>query len=313
MKKKIIAIMLGGLIMGMTACGSTSKEATETMSEAVETKTTEDTVTEEPTEKTEEADVTTSEGNEEAVETPTEENKETVETSTEENKETVKTEFTIEQAQEKLLQYLNARPALFDEFNHEDMSCYYSAAEYVGGAADVDFSKLITKDGYQLKYDPNDQESLDKAYIIEACTACEWYYNWVNNGEYMSTSEYIMNHTYDEIVNKYRKDVENGGSITGTFYYADVIMLDAISLAKYMDVNKDNISTGEIAAKGDAPLIKDTVSGVEVAYQLPIFVGPNEDELYLLFDKDGNMLNLVGESEEYEMSLHIDTTDDIFK
>ncbi|MBP3477332.1 MAG: hypothetical protein J6K48_13620 [Lachnospiraceae bacterium] len=292
MKKKLIAIMLGGLMMGMTACGNSSQEAVETMSETVETEATEEAVaeeTEEITEETEEADTAASE--EEVLDEVTEEN-------TEEDTEVEEADFTLDEAYEKLIQYLNARPVILDQYyNMEDMNAFYCAAEWSWGYSNMDYTNIVTKDGFQGKSD--DEETV----VLNVSAACEFYYNFVNNdGESMSTVDYINNHTYDEIVNKYFKAVENG-TYDGNTYLSDVIMADAIYLAKFMEENKDSISSDDLIT--EAPFSKDEVSGVKVAYELPIRVGENEAKLSVLFDKDGNMLNIVGESEEYEDSLHV--------
>lgn len=297
MKKKIIAIMLGGLMLGMTACGSASQEAVETVSEAAEQEAAEETVAEETTEEDEEADTAASE---EAVsEEETEEDAEAVEEA-----EADEADFTLDEAFDKLIQYLNVHIAIFENNDFPAMNTCASAADCLNGFTNFDYSNMVTKDGFQGKVD----DDTDDTFLLNVSIGCEFYYNFVNNGEYMSVVDYTNDHTYDEIVNKYFKTVEDG-TYDGTFYCADIIMFDAIYLAQFMEENKDYISSDALIT--EAPFIKDEVSGVKVAYELPLHIAVDGDEdneanLSVLFDKDGNMLNIVGESEEYEISLHRD-------
>lgn len=301
MKKKIIAIMLGGLMLGITACGSTSQEAVETVSEAAEQEAAEETVAEETTEEAEEADTAASE---EAVsEEETEEDAEAAEEA-----EADETDFTLDEAFDKLIQYLNVRNAIYENKDYTALNVCISAANLCSGYDDFDYSNMVTKDGFQGKV--GDDTAI--TFLLNSSTGCEFYYNFVNNGEYMSIVDYTNDHTYDEIVNKYFKTVEDG-TFDGTFYCADVIMLDAAYLAQFMEENKDYISSDAFIV--EAPFIKDEVSGVKVAYELPLHIAVDGDEdneanLSVLFDKDGNMLNVVGESEEYEISLHRDGYDE---
>ncbi len=225
-------------------------------------------------------------------------------------------EFTIDQAMEKLLAYLNARPVLVNELNPEDISCYLCAADELGGIEAADYSKMVTKDGHQMQHGTNDQDILDDNCIIQSSAACEWYYNWINNGEYMSTAEYITNHTRDEIINKYYKDIESGEkTIHDSYNTDDIVMLNAIIFAKYMDENKDSIVTGDVetAVTSETGLIKDIVGDTEIVYQLPIFVGPEKNELFILFDKDGNMVTIIPINDETFDKMWISSVNDFYR
>ncbi len=261
-KKTIVTFIIGGLLLGMTACGNASQET------VTEAETTTKTAT---TEQTEEASTeileSTTEESTEATETSTAQAEtEQTESSTEAEEETV---FDTDAAIQKFTKLLNAREDLLENGDNIDLDCYYGAEQMSPGWSPnvVKWNGVVTKDGFNPE-----EDSLETTYLLVAVTS-NYLYDYVNNDTgFYHFSDYISANTYDDIVNKFFVD--------GAEWTTDVSMFNAASLQPQELVT-------------EAPFSIEKVSGIEVAYELPIYLNGEDLGLSAVFDKDGNMLNIV--------------------
>ncbi len=276
MKKTIVTFIIGGLLLGMTACGNASQETAETVTEA---ETTTKTAT---TEQTEEASTeileSTTEESTEATETSTAQAEtEQTESSTEVEEKTI---FDTNAAIQKFTKLLNAREYLLENGDNIDLDCYYGAEQMSPGWSPnvVKWNGVVTKDGLNPE-----EDSLETTYLLVAVTS-NYLYDYVNNDTgFYHFSDYISANTYDDIVNKFFVD--------GAEWTTDVSMFNAALVLKGLTDNAASLQPQELVT--EAPFSIEKVSGIEVAYELPIYLNGEDLGLSAVFDKDGNMLNIV--------------------
>lgn len=299
MKKNIAVILLCGLIMGMTACGSASGEAVETMNETVEEHVAEEMETEASEEQ--ETTETTQE------ETTQEETTEEVEEISEE------IEFDRDMAMTKFTNLLNARNALFaNAIEDNDLSNlnFYYIAENLRSALDINLLNIQTKDESNI---------LDmKTNWIYSTFIQKYFYDYVNNDTgYYSLKEWINSHTEKEIFllyhSFYGEDIDEKKSINTN----NVIMLEASGLLKYFADNYENMRLGDLR-KGDecefdwvSENSSSEISGISVYYELPIYINEEYCGATAVYDEEGNLLNVVTNEDIWNEDNYIISYDEI--
>lgn len=258
MKKIIATILLGGLLFGMTACGSASKEVTEVSNETVQEE-----VKETETEEKEEVTEPTPEPTEKPTPEPTEEPKE---------------EFTRDIAMNKVTDLFNARNELFKNGKVDTDLNFLVAAETLTGG--IELTGIKTADGFNT-----DEDGYPKF-----ATIINYFYDYVNNGcGYYDLGEYITSHTADEILNKYAKQVYEKDT-------DNVIMLEAPGVLPYLLKNLENLSFGDLISGEECTAAP--VSDVEVYYEMPILINGEKCGVTAVFDESGNLLNLITVDED---------------
>ena len=298
-KKNIAVILLCGLIMGMTACGSASGEAVETMNETVE----EHVAEEMETEASEEQETTETTQEETTQEETTEEAEEISE----------EIEFDRDMAMTKFTNLLNARNALFaNAIEDNDLSNlnFYYIAENLRSALDINLLNIQTKDESNI---------LDmKTNWIYSTFIQKYFYDYVNNDTgYYSLKEWINSHTEEEIFllyhSFYGEDIDEKKSINTN----NVIMLEASGLLKYFADNYENMRLGDLR-KGDecefdwvSENSSSEISGISVYYELPIYINEEYCGATAVYDEEGNLLNVVTNEDIWNEDNYIISYDEI--
>ena len=298
-KKNIAVILLCGLIMGMTACGSASGEAVETMNETVE----EHVAEEMETEASEEQETTE----------PTHEETTQEETTEEAEEISEEIEFDRDMAMTKFTNLLNARNALFaNAIEDNDLSNlnFYYIAENLRSALDINLLNIQTKDESNI---------LDmKTNWIYSTFIQKYFYDYVNNDTgYYSLKEWINSHTEEEIFllyhSFYGEDIDEKKSINTN----NVIMLEASGLLKYFADNYENMRLGDLR-KGDecefdwvSENSSSEISGISVYYELPIYINEEYCGATAVYDEEGNLLNVVTNEDIWNEDNYIISYDEI--
>ena len=298
-KKNIAVILLCGLIMGMTACGSASGEAVETMNETVDAHVAEDM----ETEASEEQETTE----------PTHEETTQEETTEEAEEISEEIEFDRDMAMTKFTNLLNARNALFaNAIEDNDLSNlnFYYIAENLRSALDINLLNIQTKDESNI---------LDmKTNWIYSTFIQKYFYDYVNNDTgYYSLKEWINSHTEEEIFllyhSFYGEDIDEKKSINTN----NVIMLEASGLLKYFADNYENMRLGDLR-KGDecefdwvSENSSSEISGISVYYELPIYINEEYCGATAVYDEEGNLLNVVTNEDIWNEDNYIISYDEI--
>lgn len=261
MKKIIATILLGGLLFGMTACGSAPKEVTEDSNETVQEE-----VKETETEEKEEVTEPTPEPTEEPTPEPTEGPKE---------------EFTRDIAMNKVTDLFNARNELFRNGKVEtDLNFLVAIEQVCAGIDKYQSTSITTADGI----------SIDGDGTIKWAAVANYFYDYVNNNcGYYDLGEYITTNNSDDILNKYL----NGNVFGDT---DNLMMYEAVGIIPYLLENLDNLSFGDLISGEDCTIAP--VSDVEVYYELPILICDEKCGVTAVFDESGNLLNLISVDED---------------
>jgi hypothetical protein len=290
LSKLAAAVSLIALGVCMTACGSNSEKAletiSETVSETVETQTTEETVREETT----------------PEETKTQETQETAEETA---------IFDQQSAEAKFFKLFDAREDLFSnaiESNNLPILDYYFLTETLSYIIDKDSYNIQLKDGTQLVggTTPNSY------YMIPVL---KYFYNYVNNDSgYYDIKEWLEAQTKEEM-----------DTLRSEFFYSytytdsetnDFIMYEAVGTLKvFIENNIENVSVGELRAGDECEVIylnsvtgEYEVSGIPIYYELPILLNGEYSDATAVFDEEGNLLNILT---DWDSDVYIDSYDEI--
>ena len=286
MKRKVIEmIIVMSMAISLVACGGTANTAQEAPAPTTEAPKAEEPKVEEPVE-VEETEI------EEVVEEPTE--------TTEEPEEFA---LTVEYATDKLQKMADAYNALFDSKGEvEELATRFL---YDGSVEIWTEDDVQTKDGYSIQNVAVDYDrDLYSTNGIGFGTLLDYYYNYVNKDTgYISFKDYIGAHNKDELADIFLKKVEdsekNGGTDTNDYYMNNVIWIPAIISHDGNTVTIEN-ATGDVTIEHKDIVISD-LSTATVAYQADIYIDGKDSGLKLVFDKDGNLLNLNDENATIEV------------
>lgn len=299
MKMRIMsAICLMGAVM-MVGCGSKTTEVitNETLPVEVDA---EATVTEEVVDEGIETEVT------EAItvveETAEAEATTAEESTTEEISQESEQPLTIRDVEEKMERLILANNVATDFIESiEDEEVRQDERNFYGAAQSFTFSKelghILTKDGITIIKD--DDYKFETKLNVSALA--KYYYDFINGktNNYYLLSDYVRNHTADEIINYVDTNIEfyetlnNGKYETiGDIYDIDTVMCCAMGLPIYFR-KAESITYGDIIV-GNENVTTKSNSLIPVEYEVPIYVnGETESMLSMVFDKDKNMLNIV--------------------
>lgn len=274
MKKIIATILLGGLLLGMTACGSAPKEVTEDSNETVQEE-----VKETETEEKEEVTEPTPEPTEEPTPEPTEEPKE---------------DFTRDIAMNKVTDLFNARNELFANGKVDTDLNFLVAAENINGG--IELTGITTADGVNTDEDARSKWA----------TVANYFYDYVNNNSgYYDLGEYLTSHTFDEIIDKYSSNLRNESVDTDI-----VIMAEAPGVLPYLLENLDNLSFGDLISGEECTAA--SVNDIDVYYEMPILINGEKCGVTAVFDEAGNLLNLITVDEDgWTDDNYRDSTDEV--
>lgn len=300
MKKKfIVTILVGTLVISaLSSCGNSSQETVETVTQSEET--------------TVETDVEAVETDTETTETEAENTLETVtdnESAQEEDlsdtdEQEVFEEFTEEDAMHKLALLFNARNELY---LLEDPAIYnLLIGTERGNLGNRGFNMNVsTSDGISIDAsDDYDKETLVNINDIRQAVIRNYYYNYVNvEQKYYDLYDYIESHTSDEILHGEHEyswfcDAEDMSNTT----------MGCVPIAlQYLFQNIDNITVGEMVSGDDCTI---EVVGEDVEYEVPILINGEYIGAKLLFDTDGNLLNISLIDDEWLLEYCIDSNGD---
>ena len=286
MKKKFIATILVGTlaVSALSGCGNSSQETVETVAQT-EATTVETSAT------------NTDAGTEGTLENATD--NESVQEAQEQNDETIdvaveiaKKEFNEEQAFNKIAELFNARNEIFAQGSLSvDLNFLFGTqAEQKFDGLIIAYGDipLITKDGIDCD---NWSDGWENGPWVCVASTLNYFYNYVNNDTgYYSLEQYVQEHTSDEIYNELGiGSRQNGVALSG----CDTLMYSAVWIMEYLLNNLDSLEAGELL-EGDAITTEwREVSNIPVYYQLPLLINGEYSHLDALYDKDGNLLNIV--------------------
>lgn len=280
MKAKIIAtVLMASMLLGiMSGCGTNNK--TEVVSQTQE-ETQVETDTETEVENVEENII------EEIEDVKEETIKEEI------LEEEIIEEFTYEVAMEKVTRLLNAYIDITNYDNDINYSCI-NRAEH-SSVNDGFVIESLTSDGFSLNM--NEEGSID----FKNALACHnvyftYLYDYVNNnGAVYDFAEYISSHTLDELLyNHHEKDYIDNVISSDNYLYNEFTMFHAAKLVpwivKYTHDNETFLELKDLVTEG---FLVPEISGIPVAYQYDLYFGEDFSGLKVVFDADGNMLNIV--------------------
>lgn len=269
MKKRLLSLVLVGVmtVTMLTACGS--KETTTTEAPVEEEVTVENTVeepTEEVAEDTSDEDTTLGYVKEDMSE------EETEEANTE--------EFNQDVAMKKVERAIDCYRKLVET---EDEATWnmIDSIEHLG--AYKYYLDLTTSDGVPV-YDEN---SNGIGYVTLAAMG-NMYYDYTNGiiNEVTPMSEYITSQTNDEIINKY--------GYKGTGNSDEDLMWSFMISANYLN-QAETIEAGDFI-KLDTPVF--VVNGtMNAVYKMPLIVDGVDSRIFAVFDENGNMINTGNEDD----------------
>ncbi|MDE6663778.1 MAG: hypothetical protein K2K46_10615 [Lachnospiraceae bacterium] len=291
MKKKFIVtiLMCTLLISALSGCGNSSQETVETVTQSEET--TVETVTETVATDTETTDTEAENTHETVTDNESAQEEDLSDTDEQEANE----EFTEEDAMHKLALLFNARNELYLQ---DDPAIYnlLIGAEHMNAGYGNDNSKMNinTSDGVPIDWDDEYMADENAVNISDVRNAVilNYFYNYVNvDQKYYDIYEYVKSHTSDEILHGDHEyswfcGVENTNNLT----------MGSVPMSlQYLFQNIDNITAGEVIS-GDECNIE--VIGEKVEYEVPILINDEYIGAKLLFDVDGNLLNIATITEE---------------
>lgn len=264
MKKLITTLLIGGLMLSMSACGNKADTEAANITEAV----VEETATEVPTVEPTEAPVP--EPTEEPSPEPTEEPIE---------------EFTVEEGMNKVVQLINARNDLILNGNYHVEHHFLYGAETISAGFSHAEHNLVTADGVSL------QELTSENGYIRAAVVANYFYDYANNNSgYYNFSDYVKSHTVEEILSIW-------GGIPSEDASTNIsIMFEAPGVLEYLLINIETLDHAEMLI-GES-CTADPVSGIEVYYQIPLTINGETFGVDAVFDKEGNILNIVTDEED---------------
>lgn len=287
MKKNVLIVMIA-LATILTACSNAT------------------TVTETPTETTEKVEVVDQEERTEQEEETTEVVEETpedteeiveesVEEKTEEAEETVEEEskfegMTDEWAMEKANLAVKAYKELAENKTKDaENNVLYELFTGVTNGIDV-----TTKDGINLT------QTGDFLVVRNLYHGLTTYYfdNYINNdGQYFDFADYISSHDYDEIANY--NGLKEAAYDTNDWLMINVVWVEFLSdeLTIQNIVDSDFIQE-EVKTSGDP---------IKVAYQCDIYSDGEDTGLKILFDENGNFLNINDNESKLEFVVPFET------
>lgn len=213
--------------------------------------------------------------------------------------------FTADDAMQKLARLFNARN---DLYLLEDPAIYnLLIGTERGNLGNKGFEMNVsTSDGISIDpSDDYDEETLVNINDIRQAVIRNYYYDYVNvDQKYHDLYEYIKSHTSDEIL--------HGDHEYSWFCGADDmnnVTMGCVPLAlQYLFQNVDNITAGEVVSGDDCTI---EVVGEDVEYEVPILINNEYIGAKLLFDADGNLLNIaLIEDEGWLLEYCIDSNGD---
>lgn len=247
------------MILSMAGCGN--KLDTEVVNET-------DAVTEETI-----IEVSTPEPTEVPIPEPTEE------PTPEPTEEPVKA-FTVEEGMNKVAQLINARNELILNGDYHVEHHFLYGAETISGGFSHAEHNLVTSDGVSL------QELTNENGYIRAAVVANYFYNYANsNSGYYNFSDYVTSHTVEEILSIWG-GIPNEDASTNIS-----IMFEAPGVLEYLLINIETLDHAEMLIGENCTA--DPVSGIEVYYQIPLTINGETFGVDAVFDKDGNILNII--------------------
>ena len=270
MKKRLLSLVLVGVMTAtmLTACGSkeTTTEAPVEEETTVE-ETTEEPVEEETAEVTEDASEDTTLGyvKEDMAE------EETEEVNTE--------EFNQDVAMKKVERAIDCYRKLVETEDEETWNLI-DGMERLGTYRL--YMDLQTSDGYYVYS--------DDGYVTDTAMAAigNMYYEYANGiiDEVTPMSEYIPSQTNDEFLNKYNTVVTSNTD--------DTLMYTAIAVMNYLN-QAESIEAGDFI-KLDTPafVVNGTMNAV---YKMPLIVDGEDSRLYAAFDENGMFIQIGTEDD----------------
>lgn len=289
MKKKfIVTILVCTLVISaLSGCGNSSQETVETVTQSEET--------------TVETDIEAVETDAEIAETDTEttdtetadvlevvtDDESTQEDLPDDDEQKEIEEFTVEDGMHKVAELFNARNAIYTTDDPNIINLLVTAEDFSYGYENYPMN-VTTSDGVSIDAVGAPDEEKNKIMLLRFATVANFYYSYVNEKpEYYDLYDYVQSHNYSEIVNEeYWKD----GADTNNLCMSNVSL--AIS---YLFDNIDDLTPGEIISGDDCTT---EIFGFEVAYEIPLLVNGEPTGAVSVFDKDGNLLNIVTYDDE---------------
>lgn len=192
--------------------------------------------------------------------------------------------FTVEEGMNKVAQLINARNELILNGDYHVEHHFLYAAETLSGGFMQAENNLVTSDGISI------QEDTPENTFIRIATTANYFYNYANNNTgYYNFSDYVTSHTVDEILSIW------GGPITGEWSTNNFIMFEAPGVLEYLLINIETLDHAEMLIGENCTA--EPVSGIEVYYQIPLTINGETFGVCAVFDKEGNILNIVTEED----------------
>ena len=161
-----------------------------------------------------------------------------------------------------------------------------------------------TKDGFELN------PTKEAPYLGTASNyvGINYFYNYVNNnGSYYDFTEYIESHNVDEILyenvaSKEAIEKEANGDLTSNYSLFGEAIGCIPFIRQFESIEVADFKEGDECTLGP-------VSDIEVGYELTLSLDGENSGIIVLFDKDGNMLNLYTDDNTYDKFDYIFTFD----
>ncbi|MBR6148392.1 MAG: hypothetical protein IKQ44_08585 [Lachnospiraceae bacterium] len=280
MKKFLLLTICVTMITTFASCGNTN-ELENTSNPVVE----ENVIEETPSEET----VTVEE---EAPAEPVEE----IVSEKEEEKSSADTGLTEEYAAEKLVRATKA----YQELKNNTDKVFETNVQVATVTGNVKPSDAESKDGVALSCD--NEEHTQNTYLTYLSMYTKYYDEYINNnGEYFDFVEYYKTHTSSEILDygsmKAFNDDQDGTYDSNECYLRNMIWFDSLNGELSIKNITDDISVN--CKVISMPYNKTT----DAAWQCDIYSDGEDTGLKMLFDKDGNLLNLNDENAKIEFVL----------
>lgn len=283
MKKKVITTILTGalVISTLSGCGNSSQETVETVTQSEET--TVETDVENMETDVEIADTEASDMEATDILEVVTDDESTQEDLSNDDEQKEIEKFTVEDGMDKVAELFNARNAIYTTDDPNIINLLVSAEDWSYGMKNYPMN-VTTSDGVSIDAVDAPDEEKNKIMLLRLATVANFYYSYVNeNPEYYDLYDYVQSHDYEEIVN------EEYGLIDGND--SNNVRMENVSLAiSYLFDNIDNLTPGEIISGDDCTT---EIFGFEVAYEIPLLVNGEPTGAVSVFDKDGNLLNIV--------------------
>lgn len=213
--------------------------------------------------------------------------------------------FTADDAMQKLARLFNARNELY---LLDDPAIYnlLIGAEHDNLGKKGFEMNVSTSDGISIDLKDGDNEET-RINVIDLRIALieSYYYNYVNvEQKYYDLYEYVKSHTSDEILH----GEHEYSWLCGAEDTNNIVMANVPLVLQYLFQNVDNITAGEIISGDDCTI---EVVGEDVEYEVPILINGEYVGAKMLFDKEGNLLNIATINEEgWSSDRYIDSNGD---